>query len=93
MESSKKAIVLEIAEQPQGTTNPNAYSLSVHPDSAMTMLSVTVPKSFSAASSGTSRLPASLVTDKEFWRTLYASLNDDAMVSIRAADGSPLDQM
>ena len=93
MESSKKAIVLEIAEQPQGTTNPNAYSLSVHPDQAMTMLSVTVPKSFSAASSGTSRFPASLVTDKEFWRTLYASLNDDAMVSIKAAEGSPLDQM
>ena len=59
----------------------------------MTLLSVTVPKSFKAASSGSSALPASLVTDKEFWRTLYASLSDDAMVSIKAAEGSPLDQV
>ena len=59
----------------------------------MTLLSVTVPKSFKAASSGNSALPVSLVTDKEFWRVLYASLSDDAMISIKAAEGSPLDQV
>ena len=68
-------------------------SLNVVPAQVMTMLSVTVPKSFSAASAGASGLPADLVSDKEFWRLLYASLADEAMVSIKAAAGSPLDQM
>ena len=59
----------------------------------MLMLGITLPKSFVAASSGEDRLPSELTTDKEFWRSLYATLMESAMVSIRVAEGTPVDQV
>ena len=94
MESTKKVVVLEIADQATSSvSHPNAVSLNVIPSQVMTLLSVTVAKSFSAASSGASGLPSELVSDKEFWRLLYASLSEEAMISIKAATGTPLDQL
>ena len=49
----------------------------------MTLLSITQPKSFVAISSGQETLPNELTGDKDFWMLLYASLGDNAMISIR----------
>ena len=57
------------------------------------MLSVTQPKSFVAASSGNEGLPVELVTDREFWRSLYSTLLDNAMVSFRIVQDTPMDQV
>lgn len=33
-------------------------------------------------------LPGELCNDKDFWRALYSTLNDDAMISFEVADPS-----
>ena len=57
------------------------------------MLEITQPKSFVAASSGNEGLPVELISNKDFWRTLYASLGENAMISIRVVQGTPMEQV
>ena len=59
----------------------------------MLMLSIAQQKSFVAASSGNEGLPNELASDREFWRSLYASLAENAMVSVLIVQGTQVDQV
>ena len=61
-----------------------AERVNVLVDSVEALLSVTQPKSFVAAQ--LSSLPEALVQNTDFWRHLYASLADDAMLSVQVSD-------
>lgn len=59
----------------------------------MTLLSITQPKSFVAISSGQECLPNELTGDKDFWRLLFASLGENAMLSIKLVADQDAEQV
>lgn len=75
--------MLSITNKSTDQQKTDVKLLAVSPAYAMTLLSIAQPKSFVAISSGQETLPNELTGDKEFWRLLYASLGDNAMISIR----------
>ena len=57
------------------------------------MLSITQQKCFVAVSSGSTTLSGEIINNKDFWRLMYASLGDNAMLSIKFSKDEPLDEV
>ena len=93
MEQKSTPIVLSITDKNTDQQKTDVKLLAVSPGQAMTLLSITQPKSFVAISSGQESLPNELTADKDFWRLVYASLGDNAMLSIRLVAEADAEQV
>ena len=70
----------------------NENTVHVHPSQAKLLLKLVTPKSFAAietaSGDGTAEiLPATVNSDEDFWRCMFAALSDNGAVQVRVVAG------